>query len=62
MPDFYSDLSFFFFFLQSTDLTLEGPLFTETTKLVDQASDASGNAYTLAQRVPPFMFTFLNVT
>ena len=27
MPDFYSD-----FFLQTTDLTLIGPLFTETTE------------------------------
>ena len=52
MPDSYSD-----FFLQTTDLTLKGPLFfTETTKLLDRPIPASGN---LGQRVPPFMFPFL---
>ena len=50
MPDSYSD-----FFLQTTDLTLIGPLFTETTKTTQAKSDQCK----LSAEVPPFIFTFL---
>ena len=52
MPDSYSDL-----FLQTTDLKLKGPLFTETTKIL-RPRPASGN---LVQRVPLSFFTFLTL-
>ena len=55
----YNLLTMTFFFLQTTDLTLKGPFFTETTKLRDRPIPSSGN---IVQRVPPFMFPFLNVT
>ena len=60
MADSYSD-PFFLFFLQTTDLTMKGPLFTETTKttkLLDQPSLASGN---LVHRVPLFWIFQKNV-
>ena len=53
MPDSYSD-----FFLQTTELTTIGPLFTETTKTTQtQAKSGQGK---LSAKGPPFVFfTFL---
>ena len=53
MSESYSD-----FFLQTTDLTLIGPLFTETTKTT-QAKSGQGK---LSAKGPPFIFYFFNVT
>ena len=48
-----------FFFLQTTDLTLIGPHFTETTKTT-QAKSGLGK---LSAKGTPFIFfTFLNVS
>ena len=56
MPDSYSDL----FFLQTTDIRLQGPLFTETTKLLDRPRPVSGNASSAKEF--PFHFFFFNET
>ena len=47
MPDSYSDL-----FLQTTDITLIGPLFTETTK----STKAKSGQCKLSAKDPPFIF------
>ena len=55
MFDSYSDP----FFLQTTDLTLKGPLFTETTK----TTKAKSGQQKLRAKGPPFIFFyFFNVT
>ena len=53
MPDSYSD-----FFLQLTDLTLIGPLFTETTK----TTEAKSGQGKLDAKGPLSFFNFFNVT
>ena len=50
MPDSYSDLSF----LQTTELTLIGPLFTETAQ-------ADSGQCKLSAKGPPFVFYFLTL-
>ena len=50
MPDYCSDL----FFLQTTDLTLIGPLFTETTK----TTKAKSGQRKLSAKGPHFIFYF----
>ena len=49
MLDSYSD-----FFLQTTDLTLIGPLFTEATK----TTQAKSSHRKLSAKAPPLFFTF----
>ena len=58
MSDSYSD----FFFLQTTDFTLFGPLFTETKTTQAKVRGQSPAKANLVQRVRPlshFFFTFL---
>ena len=57
MPDSYSD-----FFLQTSDRTLKGPLFTETSK----TTEAKSGQRKLSGEGPPFIFfrncaTFLKI-
>ena len=54
MPDSNSELCF----LQTTDLTVIGPLLTETTK----STQAKTGERNLRAKGPPFIFLFFNVT